>query len=217
MQGLVGPSILSRRLLCLFPPTPLPLSFFSHITRNIVTTTTTSGRSRGQLLPDNKNSGYYASTKARQTTATPSRQGKDVLLINGYEHSNTNKGNSRSWYGGLGMGAGGLFVCGSPLLFSDWEEKNPKSEMIFVAGQAVEGCVKRFFENEYGQSVLLCMMFATTFMYMYKSMQLRRFVFDLKHKYAVSNIVVGQPTQMRVNVPHNNLIKAIERKGGGGK
>eukprot|EP00922_Rhytidocystis_sp_ex-Travisia-forbesii_P063728 GHVS01094792.1.p1 GENE.GHVS01094792.1~~GHVS01094792.1.p1 ORF type:complete len:214 (+),score=47.29 GHVS01094792.1:196-837(+) len=213
MQSL-GSSLLSRRLLCLFPP-PLPLSSFSHITRSIVTTTTTSGRStRGQFLP-NTNSGRYASTKARQTTATPiNSKGKDVLLINGYEHS---KGNSRSWCGGFGMGAGGLFVCGAPLLFSDWEEKNPKSEMIFIAGQAVEGCVKRFFENEYGQSVLLCMMFATTFMYMYKSMQLRRFVFDLKHKYAVSNIVVGQPTQMRVNVPHNNLIKVIERKGGGGK
>eukprot|EP00922_Rhytidocystis_sp_ex-Travisia-forbesii_P012359 GHVS01018632.1.p1 GENE.GHVS01018632.1~~GHVS01018632.1.p1 ORF type:complete len:201 (+),score=54.95 GHVS01018632.1:359-961(+) len=113
--------------------------------------------------------------------------------------------------------SGSLLVCGSPLLFSDWKEDNPKSELIFMAGSAVESCVKRFFENEYGQSALLCMMFGATFMYMYKTMQMRRFVFDLKHKYAACNIVVGHPTTMKRSVPGNPLIRQAGGQKGGHK
>eukprot|EP00921_Rhytidocystis_pertsovi_P000015 GHVQ01000027.1.p1 GENE.GHVQ01000027.1~~GHVQ01000027.1.p1 ORF type:complete len:220 (-),score=16.03 GHVQ01000027.1:635-1294(-) len=112
----------------------------------------------------------------------------------------SSRGGSWGWVG----------LAGSPLLFTDWQEKNPKSELIFMAGKAMDSVTQRFLENEYGQSIFLCFVFATSVMFMYHSMKIRRFVFDMKHKYAPVNLIVGHPLYMARSVPPNPLVRSTK-------
>lgn len=106
-----------------------------------------------------------------------------------------------------------LLFSASPLLFtaSLEEEQNPKSELIFMCGKAMESLTHRLLENEYGQSIFLCCLFGCSFLFMYNNMKIRKFLFDIKYKYACNNIVVGHPMYMKQAIPPNPLIKRLDK------
>lgn len=59
----------------------------------------------------------------------------------------------------------GVGVClfGSPLAFTDWQPQQPKSELLFLSGQAIGSLTERMFENEAGQSLFMIALFLAYF------------------------------------------------------
>lgn len=50
---------------------------------------------------------------------------------------------------------GKIIVCGSPILLSEYSEKAPTEEIVFLSGKGLGFLTEKIFENESGQSIIL--------------------------------------------------------------
>ncbi|CBZ49824.1 conserved hypothetical protein [Neospora caninum Liverpool] len=124
----------------------------------------------------------------------------------GKAEQNTESGGSRGFRAAVGGGAG-CMLAASPMLFTDYDKTaSPKSELIFMAGNALGYCTERFFENEYGQSIFMFALGLAYLAMLGHEGKIHGAVWRMKHLFATNFRMVGHP-RYAYALPKNPLLQ----------
>lgn len=98
-------------------------------------------------------------------------------------------------------------VAASPLLFTEYDKMSaPKSELIFMAGNALSYCTEQFFENEYGQSIFMVVLGLVYLAMLGYEGKVHGAVWRMKHVFATNFRMVGHP-RYAYALPKNPLLQ----------
>ncbi|PHJ19071.1 cytoplasmic protein cyt16 [Cystoisospora suis] len=115
---------------------------------------------------------------------------------------NSGQGSKYAATGGLGC-----MVAASPLLFTEYDKtSDPKSELIFMAGNALSYCTEQFFENEYGQSIFMVVLGLVYLAMLGYEGKVHGAVWRMKHVFGTNFRMVGHP-RYAYALPKNPLLQ----------
>ncbi|KFH15549.1 hypothetical protein TGMAS_208440 [Toxoplasma gondii MAS] len=124
----------------------------------------------------------------------------------GKKQQSTESGGRRGFRAAVGAGTG-CMLAASPMLFTDYDNTaSPKSELIFMAGNALGYCTERFFENEYGQSIFMFALGLAYLAMLGHEGKIHGAVWRMKHLFATNFKMVGHP-RYAYALPKNPLLQ----------